>query len=798
MKNLVKKTVTGVMIASMTLSMITSCGKGSGDQISSDQNTTGESQTVDVFSEETVWYNTSSSIIDSGNDLESNLSLVGCAQGKFIFYNLGSSVYELKIYDQEGNLTSTVDISNAYKDLDDNVQTWPSIIGDKLYLHMMAYNGDWESSREYYLGNVDLETGALGDPVQIKNYRQESDSISGTLITYDESAGAGNYLIEAYSPDMGNAPGVVFLLTDAEGNLTKIDATSCVNTIVYQDDGYIDLGDGKILACLLDGDGKVYVEIDTNNMTASVPSQDYSWLDNYDVYNVDGYGLVAMGKYSISSVDLSTGSLTEIMYYSQSNANKAVLSDMKPYMISDGSILLAGETRVPAVNPYMGDMPQFYIIHLDKAESNPNVGKSEIKIASLNGSFDFVMCEAVSKFNESSSQYFITYDSRYDLSNFGYQEYNFNSNTTYEEYEVASNNASAELTTQLTMDIMTGNGPDIIMNGNDVSALNNPEYLLDLSDYIQNNVSETDYFRNVIDTYSNNGTVCQLPLSFDISGICAQAGSFAADQEGFTFEQYAEFVNGPCNGFDPNGSFDRLSLCKSLIDSSSDQMMSGTDVNFDNAAFRAIAEYTKNIAAQVTDGSSDTDNISAYVDANASVNVVVYISNAYYYNQYTQDDARILGFPSVDGRGPEARVCETVGISAQSANIDGCKEFVSYLIGDECQYMFGCYHFPVKKSAFTLNAQDIIAQTNENIQATIDNPDMPMIYDYPLVIIDEASLIDGMTNLIERTHSQVPLDPAISIIVREDIQAYYADQKSLDEIIGIINDRANTVVSERG
>ncbi len=52
--------------------------------------------------------------------------------------------------------------------------------------------------------------------------------------------------------------------------------------------------------------------------------------------------------------------------------------------------------------------------------------------------------------------------------------------------------------------------------------------------------------------------------------------------------------------------------------------------------------------------------------------------------------------------------------------------------------------FPVKESAFTLNAQDIIAQTNENIQA------------------------------------------------------YYADQKTLDETISIINDRANTVVSERG
>ena len=780
----IKRIVTGFLIASMTLSMIASCGKGSGDQSSNGQSATDESQTVDVFSEETVWYNSRSLVIDPRDDEGGYLEFIDCVQDKFIFSNSN----ELKIYDQDGNLSSSLDISTAYNDLDDNVRTWPTVLGDQVYLQIMAYNADWESSREYYLGKVDLETGGLGDPVPVSNYRQEMEYLSGTQINYDSCRGAGNYLIDTYSPDMGQAPGVFFLLTDAEGNCTKIDATQTIPSVFYGVDRYIDLGDGKILACLLNGDGKVYVDIDTNNMTASVSSQDYSWLDDYAVYSVDGVGLVAMGKYSISSVDLSNGSLTEIMNFSQSNANKYVLEDMRPYVVSDAKIVLAGDTRVPvADNPYLGDFTNCYIINLDKAESNPNVGKSEIKIASLNGSFDFVMCEAVSKFNESNSQYLITYDSRYDLSNYGYQEYDVNSNTTYDEYQAATDNASAELTTQLTMDIITGNGPDIVMNGNNVTALNNPEYLVDLSDFIQNNFSETDYFRNVIDTYGANGVVCQLPLSFQVFGICAESGSYSADQEGFTFDQYAQFVSGPCNGQDPNQFVDNLSLCESLTESSSDLMISGTDVNFDNAAFRAIAEYAKNSFVEVTESEWLTSNIT------------VAIKNAYYYNFYIQDGSQILGFPSVDGRGPEAHICETVGISAQSANIDGCKEFVAYLMSDECQHMFGCYNLPVKRSAFNLNAQEMIAYTNDRIQENIDNPVYCFLEsNYPVVIIDETQLIDGMTHLIERAHSMVPLDPAIRIIVREELQPYFVDQKSLDETISIINDRAQTVVSERG
>ncbi len=41
-------------------------------------------------------------------------------------------------------------------------------------------------------------------------------------------------------------------------------------------------------------------------------------------------------------------------------------------------------------------------------------------------------------------------------------------------------------------------------------------------------------------------------------------------------------------------------------------------------------------------------------------------------------------------------------------------------------------------------------------------------------------------------------DAAVEIIIREEIQAYFADQKTIEEVMGIIQNRVDTYVSEVG
>ena len=51
--------------------------------------------------------------------------------------------------------------------------------------------------------------------------------------------------------------------------------------------------------------------------------------------------------------------------------------------------------------------------------------------------------------------------------------------------------------------------------------------------------------------------------------------------------------------------------------------------------------------------------------------------------------------------------------------------------------------------------------------------------------------------MIESCKSMTAFDPALEKILEEEMPAYFAGQKSLDEVITIINDRSKTYISER-
>ena len=61
-----------------------------------------------------------------------------------------------------------------------------------------------------------------------------------------------------------------------------------------------------------------------------------------------------------------------------------------------------------------------------------------------------------------------------------------------------------------------------------------------------------------------------------------------------------------------------------------------------------------------------------------------------------------------------------------------------------------------------------------------------------------GELIDVYRDIIASVDRKNMTDSSIMIIMREEIQAYFAGDKSLDEVIEIINNRARTYYGERG
>ncbi|MBP5179937.1 MAG: extracellular solute-binding protein [Clostridiales bacterium] len=781
MRKSLNKAASCLIMMSVALSAFAACAKtgadGEGDQAG--QNVNGEAQTVDVLSEDTLWYNSNVVNISSDPDSEEYVwrDLLGGTADKIVFSSIGTTE-SIEFYDLTGNLVSSVDVASEYEDLDEYVDVMDFVkIDNKIYYKIISFTN--YNERTFRIGNVDIDTGEPGETKTVSNgfYSEDLESISAWR-TYYPTFAVGGYMVDSYLPEQG----IIFVLTDTDGNCSKIDMSQQITSRIGDVTGFIDEGDGKAIVCTNGEAGYLYIELDLNSMTGTVSDQDLSWLGGYNPVNVDGIGPVVADNNCIAQIDLATGSLNEIFNFTQSNVNRSVLTNLVPISVTEDHVVIAGEADVPALN-FAGWMREPVIVVLDKADSNPNVGKTLLTIASINGEYDYALCEAVSLFNETNSEYYITFDSRYDLSNFQSQTYFTNT----DDYTDEQNRAASDLSAQLSIDLLSGNGPDIIVNGYNNVQLDNPDYLIDLADYIRNNLSETDYFRGIIDSSGNNGAVYQMPLSFSVTGISAEASVVAEDQIGFDYPSYGEFVSGPCNGTDPVSCGNQLDFCIKSLDAMTDLMMADGNFNFDNEAFRELATYTHDNVLTV-DGPIEF----------GSTNKGSYIYSAFSYVIDTASDSRILGLPTFDGRGPHAVINTSVGISAQSSNIEGCIEFLSCLTGEDCQCHLGKSNFPVSRAAFRTTSQEMIAFLNENITEAIEDPGQSSLPDgLPLVIIEDTT-VDDMIALCDSVRTQMPLDPAIKIIIREEIQAYLADQKTLDETISIINDRVNTVVSERG
>lgn len=557
-----------------------------------------------------------------------------------------------------------------------------------------------------------------------------------------------------------------------------------------------------LLAASGDRSGDTYFELDLNSMEITDATDDYSWIGTaglYNIKNIEGRGSYSVDFYGVNPgvtrLDFENQTSELVLGTNNANINPEKYSNMQVAYVDDDSIVLAGDVYEQS----MGNMSNssFRIVTFTRADSNPNVGKEVIKVATLS-SLDYAVYESICQFNESSDSVYVTVDRRYSANNLDYSDIE-----TYEDYLSVYNEGMSNIADQLTVDIIAGDGPDILFDANALTQLNNADYLVDLSDLV---VDNGDYFTNVFDACKTNGALYQMPLSIAVQAIITTREYVSDDQIGFTYDEFVDFVNGPCNGSNPLYYDNQVTALTELAGTMSDVFMEGNGVNYDNDAFRALAAYVNdNINDTYDDGTGyygtsiewEEDYEAPVASADGLYNMYTFLSN---YGSKI-NDVRVLGLPSYDGRGPQFNVLTSVAVSAQSSNIDACKEYVSYLLGDEIQTLLAnnSWANPVNRSVILNNAEQVIDDFNTEVDMYAEwyTQDELVMYGLPSahvsydVVDDYLAIIDGCTNCTQT-------DIAINMIISEEIQAYFAGQKSIDQVIDTMTNRINTYLNERG
>ena len=606
-----------------------------------------------------------------------------------------------------------------------------------------------------------------------------------TYVEKDRTGGAKHYF------DIKSSDGRSSTIT-SDSFFPGVDDSKIVDSMIY-------MGGGKVL--FVRGNpafGKMmFYEMNLSTGDIIESAKDYSWIQ-YELDKakyVDGIGYVICDIEGLKKIDFENKAKAEVFSFDSCNINRSEALNMQLLAMTDECIFLSAlnTKSLGTIFSPSEDGENIYI--LTKEKENPNAGKTVLHATEISF-YTYSICEAVAAFNESNPDYYIKLDNDYSV----IKKVNSGELSYFDDdYDDKYYKLSSELSYQLAIDLMNGDGPDIVLDGAGIVHLNNSNYLLDLKKEIKND----GLFENMLKASEYDGKLYQVPLGVTLGGIIVSKKEVADNQYGFTFDQYKDLVAGPCNGADPISIYaDQTEYFIRCLNTMKDSYMEKGKVNFDTPAFRTFAEYTKdNVSAKKIPGADDVF-MRAVENSKRTIRYDVGLTMPHLVNYFPDSitEIKVMGLPSYDGRGPSMTISSSVGISATTKEKKACLQFVEVLLSEEMQKSFGVYEemTPVRKTAYEAAALEAIEKYNSTYKKFKSQYTRDSLFGmgYPFCEVDKKAVSDYEEMLLSCSVIDEG-DAAITIIVKEEMPAYFTGQKSLDEVIKIINDRAQTYVNER-
>ena len=371
--------------------------------------------------------------------------------------------------------------------------------------------GKITESKEYFRGNIETGDRNFGDrSFELGDYTVDS------AVIYEDG---GSYVeLAVYSPD-GNAKRIELKETGKD---------------LYEVKAVLPAGDSKALAIADSNAGLRFFEIDLENGNSkALDPKDYEWIDadgvkNANSINGETYYTTSLGLFRL---DLDKKTAEQVIDFSFCSVNRTLLEDLYPADISGDSYILTGLHQNLIHYGLDGERGGFYIVKFNKAAKNPHAGKTVLDLYVHDGKISDRVNDAVLKFNETNKDCFIEITDKYRTVDAGNELYAGND----DEVRDIELNENMEMSTRLAMDIINGEGPDIIMDSSMLGQLNNSSYLADLSPYFKD-LDPDKYFTNIMEGAKVDGKLYQMPVCFLIEGICTDRANAGASGVGFTTE----------------------------------------------------------------------------------------------------------------------------------------------------------------------------------------------------------------------------------------------------------------------
>ncbi len=633
---------------------------------------------------------------------------------------------------------------------------------------------NWEYRDEYFIRVLDSKGKELS---QAKvEYDSQNDYLGFYRLALDEQ---------------GN------LLCSGENQLVAIKQDGSVAyTIDTEDyfDGLAQLKDGRLGLVVYGEKGQELRMLDMDSRKISsesyaLPNDAYGLLrggGDYDAYYVSGQTLYGYR--------LETQEAEKILNWMDVDVNANNLGGFN--IFEDGSILgVISEFEVATVDNQLVTLTQV------PYDSVPH--KQELTLASMDSGYNYQLSNRVVQFNRKSET------TRIRL--IDYAQYN-----TEDDY-------SAGLT-KLTTELLSGNLPDLLcLSGLPYKQLAGKGFLEDLYPYVDadKELNREDFFPTVLQAMEVDGKLYELCSSFAINSLIG-ASSVVGDTPGWTYADFDRALASMPAGCDPLDAYTtRDDILRTLVFLEMDDLVDWNSgkVSFDNQNFVDILNFSARFPAKF-----DWDNYE-WSDADQAENRIregrqmllnagIYdVGNILYNDMYFGGETTYIGYPTNNGVGNMLQLgadgSGLFAMSSQCVDKEAAWQFLRGFLLEKNQ--MNSWGLPSNVKAFDAKLKTamtpeyrrdaegniMLDENGEKIQISRGSYGMAdgSVKNIYAMTQEQADKLMEVINSTTKVFNDG--DDSIFSIVNEQAQAFFAGQKSAEEVARLIQSKANIYVNEQ-
>ena len=550
----------------------------------------------------------------------------------------------------------------------------------------------------------------------------------------------------------------------------------------------VTLADGSVAVMVYGDRGPELrpIDFEKKELGESFPIPDSAWTlfpgdENYDFYYTSGMFLYGF--------KLGEEEPVPVLNWMSCDINGDSVASQALKISSDGSI--TGITT-----DYSGGSIDTQLFTLTRVPADSMPKKQILTVAQLEYSPDYQLTNRMVRFNRTHDNVRLEY--------LDYSQYN------------TENDFSAGIT-KFNTEVMAGNLPDIIpTNQIAYRQIASKGLLEDLYPYLDKDpeLKREDFFPNLLSALEVNGGLYQVVSGFSVETLCG-AASIVGDTPGWTYDDFnaaLEKMPEGCTPLEPYVTRDQV--MSSLLYADMDSFVDWTTgkVNFESDNFKQLLQFVKQFPAEYNwdehDNSESTQDLLRQGRQMLTQTYLYGLDSILWNGANFGGKATYIGWPTSSGVGSIMRFENGFAMSKNCADKDAAWEFLRSMLTESGQT--GQYNIPSNRNVFNKQLEDfmtpkyrkdadgniLLDENGEKIEesrgAWIDDSGV----EHHIYAMTQEQA-DEVLAIIETCTKVASYDTSIYDIVNEQAQAFFADQKSVDEVARLIQSKANIYVNEQ-